>query len=56
MDTRPAFVFDNVEDLELNGVKAQRSPGSKAPVVYRNTKDVVIYNSPSLVMDAGGSN
>jgi len=48
-DMRPAFVFDDVQQLELTGIKAQRWEGNDAPVVFRNSvKDMFVYNCPDL--------
>ena len=45
-DTRPAFVLDDVTDIDLHGIRAQRSPGG-ATFVLRDVAEFRLAQSPS---------
>jgi len=41
-DKRPAFIFENVEGLELDNVSADRAVGNESPIIFKNVQDVVV--------------
>jgi hypothetical protein len=41
-DKRPAFIFENVEGLELDNVSADRAVGNESPIIFKNVEDVVV--------------
>jgi len=43
-DYRPALVCDDVDGLEVNGLKAQSAPKTKAVISLSDSRDVVISN------------
>ncbi|RLC29156.1 MAG: hypothetical protein DRH37_08090, partial [Deltaproteobacteria bacterium] len=47
-DPRPAFVFIDVEQLELYSIKAQRSDDSHPPIVFKDVTELNIDNCYSL--------
>jgi len=48
-DMRPAFVFKDVENAQLNGISNEREPNGAPPVDFRgNNRDVTVFNSASL--------
>ena len=47
-DLRPAAVFDDIDGLEIDNLKAQVADGVKAATFADNVKDLTIRNSPVL--------
>jgi len=43
-DVRPAFVFDDVEDLDMIGARAQRSQRNEQPIVFKNVRNAFIHD------------
>jgi hypothetical protein len=47
-DPRPALVCDDVDGLVLNNFRLQTTKDTDTPVIFRDTRDLLVYNCPQL--------
>ena len=48
-DMRPAVVFDDVQDVDVDTLNAERAPGGEPTLTFReNVSNVSVHNSPSI--------